>query len=358
MKENASNGIIVFWLFTIAAVVGAAYILSPFIPAILWATVFSVLLYPFFNRLIARGWNRTLAALFVTLIPTILLIIPLAVLGTLAGVQVYGYATELVQSSKTAGDSNVLTTVAREIDAIITPLLKSVGAKDVDVVELISQNQSQIGKQIFAPITLGLKSFVITIVTLVISLLTMFFMVRDSHHMERPLIDIIPLPVEKTKAILTRIAVTVRSVFIGVFFVAIIQGLLAGIAYAVVGVNGWLVWMLITTILCMIPLLGSPVAYVPIALSLILQGHVVQGIGLLLFGFFIISQIDNFLRPFFIGASAKLHPMPIFFALLGGVLILGPVGLMAGPMLLTVLLAITDILRNQDEDAIAEPSLV
>jgi predicted PurR-regulated permease PerM len=70
-------------------------------------------------------------------------------------------------------------------------------------------------------------------------------------------------------------------------------------------------------------------------------------------GFLIISQIDNLLRPLFIGARTKLHEIPVFFSLLGGVIALGPIGLMAGPMLLTLILAIVDILRLRKEQTAA-----
>lgn len=360
MTEHTSkNGLIIFWLITIALVAAASMIVSPFLPAILWATVFSILLYPQFLKMVEKGWNRTLAALTVTLMPAFILILPVVVMGSIAGVQVVSYANELFQQTKTGGSSALLQRVASEIDTAIQPILLQVGVANVNLVDVITKNSDKITENISGPLTNGLKSFVITIVTLVISLLTMFFMVRDGHNMKGVLEEIVPLPKDVVEGILQRVAITVRSVFIGVVMVSIIQGTLAGIAYWICGVPGALVWMLVTTVLCMIPLLGSPIAYVPISLSLILQGKTAEGVGLLLFGFLVISQIDNILRPFFIGASAKLHPMPIFFSLLGGVLVLGPVGLMAGPMILTLLLAVADILRAKkkldDEQAELTP---
>lgn len=336
---------VVFWLIVGVAVVAAGYLVWPFLPAIIWAAVFSILLYPWFNKLVAKGWNRTLAALTVTMVPTFALIIPLAVMGSIAGVQVFGYVSQILHNNHNGGD--ILTTLASEVDRTLQPILTQLGVTNVRVGDMISKNQSEIARQVSGPLTTGLKSFVITVVTLVISLLTMFFMVRDSHHMEKGVLEITPLPDDVAKGILNRMAQTVRSVFAGVVVVSLIQGFLAGVAYFVIGVPGALVWMLVTTVLCMVPLIGAPGAYIPISLSLALQGRVPEAIGLALFGFLVISQVDNFIRPFFISHGTKLHPIPVFFALLGGVVVMGPVGLMAGPMLLTFLMAVSEVIAER-----------
>jgi len=356
MKEfQAKNSLIIFWLFTILVTVGAAFIVWPFVPAILWATVFSILLYPRFTKMVEKGWNRTLAALTVTLIPAIVVILPLAVLGTIAGVQVVGYAQEIVSTSKASQDHSILKAIGSELDKTAQPILQQLGVTNVNIADLIEKNESQLAKGITGPLVNGLQSFLVTVVTLIIALLTTFFMVRDCHNMRDVILDIIPLKREETEAILTRVAVTVRSVFFAVAVVAIIQGAIAGITYWIAGVPGAVPLMLITTLFCMIPMLGGPVIYVPVALSLLLQGKTWQGITVLAVGFIIISNIDNLLRPLFIGANTKLHPIPVFFALLGGVLVLGPVGLMAGPMLLTVILAVIDVLRLKAD---VEPSII
>jgi predicted PurR-regulated permease PerM len=228
---------------------------------------------------------------------------------------------------------------------MVQPLFQQFGVTNVNLKEILVQNQESIAKNLSGPLANGLKSFAVTIVTLIISLLTTFFMIRDSHHMLEPVTDLIPLPREETRNILSRMAATVRSVFIAVVVVALIQGTVMGIAYLITGVEGWLVWTLITTVLCMIPLLGSPVVILPISVSLFLQGKIWQGCVVLGIGFGIVTQIDNFLRPIFISGETKIHPMAIFFSLLGGVLVLGPVGLMAGPMLLTLILAFVDVAR-------------
>jgi predicted PurR-regulated permease PerM len=101
-----------------------------------------------------------------------------------------------------------------------------------------------------------------------------------------------------------------------------------------------------TIVLCVVPLLGAPIIYIPLGLTLIMQGHYAAGVIMLLFCFGVVSQIDNLLRPWLIGAQTSLHPMSIFFSLLGGVLLFGPIGIMAGPIILTLALAMVEVLRE------------
>ncbi len=350
---KSKNGFIIFWIVAIALLFGAIVIVTPFIPAILWATVFSILLYPVFQKLLNKGWNRGFAAFVVTMVPAFVVTIPLAVMGTIAGVQVVSYAQELLQhqGSTTTTQSSVLRTIGEELDKTAKPLLEKVGAPEVKLADLLDKNKADIAQRLSEPLSNGFKSFMFTIVTLIMSLLTMFFMVRDCHNMKDAALELVPLPRKQSEQILSQIANTVRSVFFAVVIVAGIQGTIARIIYRIVGVPGAIPLALITTLLCTIPMLGAPVIYVPIGLSLLIQGKIWQGSLVLGVGFLVISQIDNLLRPLFIGKRTNLHEIPVFFSLLGGVLALGPIGLMAGPMLLTLILAFVDILRLGKESS-------
>lgn len=343
---NEVNKRIGFGLLILACVVGAVLMLWPFVPALLWASTFSILLHPFYIRLRDhRKWHPSAAALAATAVPTLLLIVPAVVLGTVAGIQVFDYVSGLIDSAKSGGTETVIVALGTELDKIVKPLLTQLGVTNVNIEQLIVDNQQTIGRNLTGPLSAGIRSFVVTIVTLVISLLTTFFMLRDSHHLQEPVCDLVPLPREETLGILRRMATTVRSVFFAVVVVAIIQATVMGIGFLIAGVEGWLVWTLITAVCCMIPLLGSPMVFIPVGASLLIQGKIWQGCVVLGVGFGIVVNIDNILRPIFISGETKIHAMAIFFALLGGVLLLGPVGLMAGPMLLTLILAFIDVAR-------------
>lgn len=339
---NQSN--VIFWIITLGVLVAAGILLSAFVPAILWATVLSVLLFPLFKRFCKRT-SRNVSALLTTILAAVVIVLPFGVFGTVLGVQAYTHIGDFIVEAKDGEQTLTVDHLAIEADKRIAPILHQLGLTEFSALEYIRENRDDIGRRLTGPVTQGATKLLMTVVTLIVALLTMFFMLRDGRRLLQPAVEIVPLPREETIAILERMAATIRSVFVGIVLVGMIQGLLAGVLYFSFGVKGALVWMAVTMFFCMIPLMGAPLVYVPLSLLLILQGSLGKGLALLGLGFLVISQIDNVLRPFFISAGTKLHPMAVFFSLLGGVLAMGPIGIMAGPMLLTLLLGLIDVLR-------------
>jgi predicted PurR-regulated permease PerM len=334
-----------FHLLLVLALVLAGFILVPFIPAILWATVLSILMYPVYKWSVAR-MAPNLAAALTTFATLIIVAVPLSLIGLILTLQINESLDDL-RSSTPAGQTFSIDFLAKEADTRLAPAFERLGSKDFSVAKYLNENRDEIVAGIRAPLARVVVTTGFTIFTLVIALLTMFFMVRDARRLLEPALDLLPVERARGVQLLQKAADTVRAVFVGVVLVAVLQGIVAGIGYAVTGVPNPVVWMFATMVLCTIPLLGSPFVYVPWGLILIASGRTWHGVGLLALGFLVVSNIDNLLRPFVIGAQVKLHPMSIFFSLLGGVLFFGPVGLMAGPMLLTVILFMLDVLREQ-----------
>lgn len=336
------------------------YVLAPFLPAVLGACVLSVLLYPLHARLKRRMPDGG-AAVLTTLLAIVLILIPIGIAGLVLYAQAANVVRELERAQPVGQEHLTVDYVVQSADASLKPVLTNLGVSEFSLSAWFNENRRTIAENLAR---LGGKYAVqsaASILSVVIALLTMFFLLRDGHRLRRPALELIPLPEEQGERILERLGDTIRAVFVGVVLVGVVQGTLAGIAYWVAGVQNPFVWFVATTVLCMVPLLGSPIVYIPLSLALIGSGRIWNGVGLLLFGFLVVSQIDNVLRPFIIGIRVSLHPMAIFFALLGGLLAFGPVGIMAGPMLLTALLALQDIVRarlanDRDGASLPDPS--
>lgn len=327
--------------------VGVAIVL-PFLPAILWATVLSVLTFPIYLRLRDRfsksprlkGEHAASAAsLAVTLFTLVIILIPFLMIGGGLFLQFSGVVRDLQGHS--------LQEILRQADTSIRPIAEQLGVKDFSVVEYVQENREEIVRQARQPLTRFAGQAGVTILTLVIALLTQFFMLRDSHRLEGPASELLGIGRERTVAMFHRVGETVRAVFVGTVLVAMIQGAVIGIAYAFAGVPNALLLGVVSAVLCVIPLLGAPVVYIPVGLLLLAQGETKGALIVLGVGFGLVSQIDNILKPFFIGGRVNLHPMAIFFSILGGVLLVGPIGVMAGPMALTVLLELQDVIRER-----------
>lgn len=330
------------FVIVLAVVVVCYLIVQPFIPAILWAIVLSVLMAPFYRR-IRKRFSENFSALLTTLLSLAFIGIPLILVGT----AIYIQAAEMLRKAADEGRKPyTILSMAEEVDKMLAPIRDKLGMRDYTVKGWVEDNEKEISDSLKTPIRNAAIGFTRSLLTAVIAFLTMFFMLRDGHKLRAPAKKLLPIPPHKTDEILDRLRQTIRAVFIGVVLVAILQGTLAGIAYALSGVPHPVMWGAVTVVLCIIPLVGSPVVYIPLSISLMMQGKAVEGVALLAFCLIVVSNIDNVLRPFLIGAKTSLHPIAIFFSLLGGVLLFGPVGIMVGPMFLTIGLSACEVLAE------------
>lgn len=334
-------------LVLVFAGVGAAITL-PFLPAILWATVLSVLTFPLYARWrdrLARSprfkaeFAASAASLLVTLLTLVIIMIPFVMIGGGLFLQFSGVVKDLQGHS--------LQEILKQVDGGIRPIAEQLGVKDFSLAAYVQENREEIVQQGRQPLTRFASQAGVTVLTLVIALLTQFFMLRDSHRLQVPVAELLGLGRERTYAIFHRVGETVRAVFVGTVLVAMIQGAVIGVAYAFAGVPNALLLGVVSAVLCVIPLLGAPVVYIPVGLLLLAQGNTKGAAIVLGVGFLLVSQIDNILKPFFIGGRVNLHPMAIFFSILGGVLLVGPIGVMAGPMALTVILELQEVVRER-----------
>jgi len=122
-----------------------------------------------------------------------------------------------------------------------------------------------------------------------------------------------------------------------------IQGLLGGLSFWVLGLPSPIFWGTAMALLSFIPIGGTALIWLPAAIILLIEGAVLKGFILLGLGVFVISMVDNLLRPFFISTRTNIHPLLLFFAVLGGVQAFGLIGFVAGPLIATLFLTLIEI---------------
>jgi predicted PurR-regulated permease PerM len=336
---------ILFWIAFATVATLTLLLLRPLLPGLLWAIVLSVLMHPIYRRFRKR-WSENWSALATVLTTLAAIVIPLGLVGLLLFIQINTFAHTLTSQTPAGANAFSLEQLAARVDEAIRPILQRTGSP-FSVAEYVDKNRDELIAAIRGPMAQAAVGFAKGLFFIVVSLLTMFFMLRDSAGLKTAALDVIPLPREKSEQILERLIGTMHAVFVGIILVAIAQGTLAGIGYWVAGVPEPLIWTVATIILCAIPLLGSPIVYVPMSLILMSQGKIWNGLFLLAFGLILVSNLDNFVRPFIIGARTGIHPIGLFFSLLGGIFVMGPIGIMGGPILLTFALCMVDIIRER-----------
>jgi predicted PurR-regulated permease PerM len=194
-------------------------------------------------------------------------------------------------------------------------------------------------------VQVALTGFAGLIVDIGLFVLMLFFLLRDGDDLRESLRGISPLTRAQEVELMEHLTRTVRGVLMSMVVVPICQGLVALPAFWFFGVPKAHLWSLMVVFAAVIPILGSPLAWVPAALYLILSGATGRGIGLAIYGALVISGIDNVIKPIILKGAAQIHMMLAFLSILGGLYAFGPKGIIAGPVVLSLVLSAYRIYR-------------
>ena len=174
----------------------------------------------------------------------------------------------------------------------------------------------------------------------------MYFLFKDADAIMAIIRDIIPLTEEDKDEVLANNRVVITATFSGGVLVGAIQGLLGGIAFWVLAIPSPILWGFMMFIFSFLPVVGTSLIVVPAAIYLLIVGSYVKALLMILWGFFIIGLADNFLRPVIVSGRTHQHPLLLFFSILGAVNVFGFIGIIAGPIILSIAQAILDIYRS------------
>jgi predicted PurR-regulated permease PerM len=338
------------WWLLLAVTVIALYLcwlmLQPFIAVLAWAAVLVIVFYPVHVRLLKRLKNPALSALVSCILVILIILIPvtlvtIAVLNELSGAM-----------------NSLQATIAYLLDpnSPYTGRVLGWASQYVDIEELRSgqyllDRLKGVSGQV-AGQTLGFIGGVVgVIVQMFFVIFTMYYLFRDGDKIFTTVRDALPLEQEQATAIMARTRDVIGASVYGVMAVAAVQGTLGGIAFWVLGVPSAIVWGVVMTFLSMIPMLGAFLVWVPAAAYLALSGHPLKALFMVLWGVLVIGMADNFLRPRLVGGRTKLHELLIFFAVLGGLQVFGVLGIVLGPVVLAITLALVNVFKAADREA-------
>ena len=153
----------------------------------------------------------------------------------------------------------------------------------------------------------------------------------------------LPLEDQDERRMLEKFTSVTRATLKGSAVIGILQGGLAGLAFAVVGIPSAVFWGTIMAVLSIIPSIGSGLVWGPAAIILAVSGHVAKAIGLAVFCAVVVGSLDNLLRPILVGKDTQMHELMIFFGTLGGIIMFGVVGIFIGPIIAALFITVWDI---------------
>jgi predicted PurR-regulated permease PerM len=352
VKERKRK-IYIRWLALLALAVAALYVcwlmLLPFVNVLAWASVLAILFYPIHQRLVALTNRPSLSALLSTIIVIAVIVVPLTLLTLVV-------AKEIGEVAKNAQAffRSLLDPSSPVIGRVMGWL--RVDASHLDLQGYLLERLENISGAI-AGRTLGLLGGVVgAIFQMFFTIFTMYYLFRDGDRIFYGMLELIPLNAAETRQIFDRTREVIHASVYGVIVIAMIQGTLGGLAFAALGLPSAVVWGVAMFFLSMVPMVGSSVIWAPTAIYLAMSGHWGKALALALLGALVIGTVDNFLRPKLVGERAGLHELLIFFSVLGGLQIWGPLGLVLGPVMIAVTLALLDIFKRLGLSPAAERS--
>lgn len=343
------------WVGLLMAITVALYLcwlmLQPFIEVVLWAVVLVIVFFPIHRRIQARigspGWSALLSCLLVIFA----ILVPLTLL-TFAVVNELSNFVQMLQPKpgETGGAAGAAAGLLDPNHPYLGPVVRWVG-QYYDVSRLVAPEAIAARLKgvsgVIASRTLGFVGGVVGfIVEVFFVIFTMYYLFRDGERMRAAAYDIMPLSDEKAHEILDRTGEVIGASVYGVLIIAVIQGALGGLAFWVLGLPSPLLWGVVMIFLSMIPMLGAFIVWVPAAIYLALTGDWGKAIMLAVWGALVIGSVDNFLRPKLVGERTRLHELLVFFSVLGGLQVFGVLGIVLGPVIVAITIALLDVLRH------------
>ena len=173
-----------------------------------------------------------------------------------------------------------------------------------------------------------------------VTLYLVFFLFRDGESLTKHFTAAIPMPPEVRADLLSTFTTVVRATVQGDIMVALLQGALGGFGFWVLGVHAVLLWTVLMSILALLPVFGAALVWAPVAVYFMASGHVVEGLGLLIYGTLVISLVDNLVRPYLVGKATRIPDFVVLLSTIGGIASFGVQGFITGPVVAAMFIAV------------------
>jgi predicted PurR-regulated permease PerM len=339
MRGNNKDSNMPFFVILGLVTILFLYLLQPFFFPIFWAAVIAGIFGPLYGRINRRLNRPNLSTAILFLLIALIILLPAGVVGTLVfneSVQLYGTLSPDAKYMD-RNFQHLLNTITNNSIAHLFHINKAMLiAKTTEVAQGITN-------YIFVHLTQLTQNTLGLLVQFAIMLYTLFFFVRDGDRFLRMAMKVIPLGMGREKFLFERFIVTARSTLKVTLIIGGIQGALGGIVFFATDVEGALIWGLLMILMAIVPVVGCSIIWAPAGILMLLTGHVWEGVLILAVGTFVISTVDNLLRPILIGKDVEMHPLLIFLSTLGGIILFGFSGFVIGPVITSLLIALWEM---------------
>ncbi len=345
MNNRAAQ--ISFLVLLLLLMVAFAAIIRPFLLPALVAFLIAIICYPIHNLFLRWCRGRKYAASLLSTIAVFLcILIPLGTIVTIAAVNsvdAVSAITAKLEVGKIAQTFDVATVW------IQTKLSTLTGAPQInfDLRARLVDFLTSLGKfasQYFLMVFTATANIVIGLVLIVVFIFVFF---AEGKNLIDSILGLLPLADTHKQILAREIGSVITATFLAMIVTSVVQGILIGVGYWIVGIAKPFVWGVLAVGVTLIPMIGGPVMYVPAAIALIIGGHLLSGVFLLAYGIGIVSMVDNIIKPLVLRGKVDVHPVLLALSIIGGGMWAGVAGIIIGPVVVVLMLSMLRIYRQE-----------
>jgi predicted PurR-regulated permease PerM len=350
MATDAHKKRLIFLAILVAALVFVAIdMVRPFLRPLTLASVIALGCYPLHGWLLKRIRRPDATALLTTLIVFLGVAMPAFVLTYMVGGELAHIARSI--SDQSTREGGFMAYVQHGQERLVQWAGQYVDVDQFRIRQRVSELPERasgfllsMGSSIAGSAINGITDGILTFVFL-------FFFFRDGLKWREGLAEILPLRRENVERLYKAVYSSVVGTLYGLLGVALAQGLLTGLGLRIAGIDNFLMLGMLAAVCSVIPVVGTSLVWGPAAVYLLLTGHPGKAVFLLIWGVAIVSMADNIIRPLVLKGRMQLHIVLLLFAILGGLLTFGFVGLFLGPVIFSLLVTLAAILREEMAEA-------
>jgi predicted PurR-regulated permease PerM len=329
----------------LAVSAGFAWMIAGFLEALFLAALFAIFLIPAQRGLAERLGGREVLAAFLALLAAVFIVV-LPMLGLLGLIAAEAAAlTEAVTpwaQQQLAEPEGFLSRILPDW----MPARDALAPYEAQITAKLGEFAGSVGGFLVNGLSRVTQGTVQFFLSLFVMLYALFYFLRAGSGLADNVLACVPMSAHDKALLVERVRSVVRATVKGTFVIGIVQGGLAGLAFFVVGLEGAILWGTIMAVLSIIPGVGAALVWIPAMIYLLATGQVWQGVVLGVWCAVVVGTADNFLRPQLVGRDTQMPDLLVLLSTLGGLALFGIVGIILGPMLATIFIAVWGLYRE------------
>ena len=316
--NTSKRGIAIILIVALGLLLGIA--IYQYLAVFVGAFILFVIFAPLNNKLLKKNWGKNKSALFIILLTFLLVVSPAVFIGSLA-------VQEVIELSNNR--DSIINQTQSTVELVSSKLPAQISAED-EIREIVQSVTSYL-QSLLGPIVQGASQFIINIIMMYFVL---FFLFTEGNKWKTKMIEYLPYSKKHNNLVLSEFTQISNATIVSTGIIAIIQGIIVYISLVLVGIESALIWGIVSTILAFLPVIGTPVVWIPASIYLVSQDQIISAIIFFLFHALITTNVDNILRPILNKKFGNIHPLTSFVGVFFGLYLFGIMGIILGPLLI------------------------